>query len=84
MNVCVIFISDNTDIVSTNLTLPNDNTGVVLQDMPWQKKLEYAQNVIFCKEVFQQVGLFFDFYSCVKYCQSQPYIANHSLIYLIY
>lgn len=51
----IYYISDNTDIVSTSLTLPTDISGVVPQDMPWQKKLEFAQNVIFCKEVFQQV-----------------------------
>jgi len=37
--------------------MPHDQGGSVPPDVHWEKKLESAQNVIFCKELFQQVHL---------------------------
>ena len=48
-------VTDNTDLSRVDLTLPTDISGTVPSDAHWQRKLEAAQNVIFCKEVFQQV-----------------------------
>ena len=43
------------DLASAELSLPNNFTGSVPAGAHWQRKLEAAQNVIFCKEVFAQV-----------------------------
>lgn len=44
------------DLASAELSLPNNLTGSVPAGAHWQRKLEAAQNVIFCKEVFAQLA----------------------------
>lgn len=54
IQVTVKRVTDNTDLASVDLKLPTD--GTVPSDVHWQRKLEAAQHVIFCKEVFQQLA----------------------------
>ena len=50
---CVV---DQLDIATADIGLSHQVTAVsVPADAPWPRKLEAAQNVIFCKEVFAQV-----------------------------
>jgi len=47
---------DLLDITAADVGLSHQVTAVpVPADAPWPRKLEAAQNVIFCKEVFAQV-----------------------------
>ena len=48
-------MSDCTELGSVELKFPGTLGGSVPTDAHWQRKLENAQNVIFCKEVFAQV-----------------------------
>lgn len=43
---------DEEDICSAQLT----SSDFVVGDTPWQQKLEKAQNVLFCKELFSQLA----------------------------
>jgi len=44
------------DIATADIGLSSQMTAVTVpSDAPWPRKLEAAQNVIFCKEVFAQV-----------------------------
>lgn len=45
-------ISDSTDLASAELNLSGNISG---SESNWKMKLEAAQNVLFCKEVFSQV-----------------------------
>jgi len=48
---------DQLDITTADACLSHRVTyGTVPADAPWPRKLEAAQNVIFCKEVFAQVS----------------------------
>lgn len=38
------------------MTTASLNTAGPMPDMHWQKKLEAAQNVLFCKELFNQLA----------------------------
>ena len=49
-------IVDSTDLASAELNLHGYISGSPALDGRWQMKLEAAQNVIFCKEVFSQVS----------------------------
>lgn len=44
------------DLTSATLKMPA-GLGAVSVDAYWQQKLEVAQNVLFCKELFAQVHL---------------------------
>lgn len=46
------FIPDEEDICSAQLS----SSDFVSVDTPWQQKLEKAQNVLFCKELFSQLA----------------------------
>jgi len=49
-------VLDQLDIATADVGLSHQMTaGTVPSDAPWPRKLEAAQNVIFCKEVFAQV-----------------------------
>ena len=53
--VCM-FVVDQLDIATANVGLSHQfMAGSVPADAPWPHKLENAQTVIFCKEVFAQV-----------------------------
>jgi len=46
---------DGVDLMSASLHLP-DGIGRPPPNAHWQDRLEGAQNVLFCKELFSQVG----------------------------
>ncbi|KAE8748436.1 hypothetical protein FOCC_FOCC004867 [Frankliniella occidentalis] len=47
---------DDEALFSTTVTSSTLNTAGPMPDMHWQKKLEAAQNVLFCKELFNQLA----------------------------
>ena len=50
-------VVDQLDIATADVGLSHQMTAVTVPaDAPWPRKLEAAQNVIFCKEVFAQVS----------------------------
>ena len=49
-----VLISESMDLTSAILRLP-DGLARYPSDAHWQTKLEAAQNVLFCKELFAQV-----------------------------
>lgn len=55
-NEHVYISSDHEDLCSANISLLNSNTNNSNADMHWQQKLEAAQNVLFCKELFSQLA----------------------------
>lgn len=56
-----MFSADPLDIATADLTIPQRLApGTVSSDTNWSRKLEAAQNVIFCKEVFAQVWCILD------------------------
>lgn len=48
-------MTDKTDLTSAILRMPSD-LGPVHTGPHWQQKLQAAQNVLFCKEIFSQVN----------------------------
>ncbi|KMQ98286.1 mediator of rna polymerase ii transcription subunit 17 [Lasius niger] len=52
----VLCQKDHEDLCSANISLLNSNTNNSNADMHWQQKLEAAQNVLFCKELFSQLA----------------------------
>ncbi|XP_051168629.1 mediator of RNA polymerase II transcription subunit 17 [Leptopilina boulardi] len=52
----VLCQKDQEDLCSANINLLNSNTTSSNADMHWQQKLEAAQNVLFCKELFSQLA----------------------------
>lgn len=52
-----MFIStDDEKLFTTSMNLLSNSTAPPNPDMPWQQKLEAAQNVLFCKELFNQLA----------------------------
>lgn len=52
-----VYVSlDQEDLCNANISLLNSNTNNSNADMHWQQKLEAAQNVLFCKELFSQLA----------------------------
>lgn len=47
---------DQEDLCSANISLLNSSAHSSNTDMHWQQKLEAAQNVLFCKELFSQLA----------------------------
>uniref|UniRef100_T1JGQ6 Uncharacterized protein n=1 Tax=Strigamia maritima TaxID=126957 RepID=T1JGQ6_STRMM len=47
---------DQENLCSARLTIPNPQSGVNNSEGYWQQKLEAAQNVLFCKELFAQLA----------------------------
>lgn len=47
---------DQEDLCSANISLLNNSAHSSNADMHWQQKLEAAQNVLFCKELFSQLA----------------------------
>ena len=55
--VIIVSVVDLLDITTADIGLSHQMTAVTVPaDAPWPRKLEAAQNVIFCKEVFAQVS----------------------------
>lgn len=53
----VVTQKDQEDLCSASINMFNDSPDYPkLQQMYWQKKLEFAQNVLFCKELFNQLA----------------------------
>ncbi|XP_043271278.1 mediator of RNA polymerase II transcription subunit 17 [Venturia canescens] len=52
----VLCQKDQEDLCSANINLLNSSTNSSNADMHWQQKLEAAQNVLFCKELFSQLA----------------------------
>lgn len=53
----VVIQKESEQLVSTNLTQNMDAFGgAISDDVHWQQKLEAAQNVLFCKELFSQLA----------------------------
>lgn len=50
------FISDQEDLCSANINLLGSGPPTSNPDVHWQQKLEAAQNVLFCKELFNQLA----------------------------
>lgn len=55
------------DIMSATLRVP-DEFGRYNPDAHWQAKLEAAQNVLFCKELFAQVILVISIKAVMFFC----------------
>jgi len=52
-----VSVADQLDIATADVCLSHQMTAATVPaDAPWPRKLEAAQNVIFCKEVFAQVS----------------------------
>ncbi|GIY17893.1 mediator of RNA polymerase II transcription subunit 17, partial [Caerostris darwini] len=47
---------DNEQIASGELTIPVSSSSLAQTEIHWQQKLEAAQNVLFCKELFCQLA----------------------------
>lgn len=57
INVELLFLFiDQEDLCSANISLLNNSAHSSNADMHWQQKLEAAQNVLFCKELFSQLA----------------------------
>jgi len=53
----IMSVADQLDIATADVCLSHQVTAMTVPtDAPWPRKLEAAQNVIFCKEVFAQVN----------------------------
>lgn len=52
----VITQKDQEDLCTANVNLLGHGANIVQQSGIWQKSLEYAQNVLFCKELFNQLA----------------------------
>lgn len=52
----VLCQKDQEDLCSANISLLNNSAHSSNADMHWQQKLEAAQNVLFCKELFSQLA----------------------------
>ena len=53
----VVIQKESEQLVSANLTQNMDTVGGAMSDdVHWQQKLEAAQNVLFCKELFSQLA----------------------------
>ncbi|XP_059476360.1 mediator of RNA polymerase II transcription subunit 17 [Neocloeon triangulifer] len=52
----VYFQKDQETLCSNKLNMPAPSTANAIPDMYWQPKLEAAQNVLFCKELFNQLA----------------------------
>ncbi|XP_036147332.1 mediator of RNA polymerase II transcription subunit 17 isoform X2 [Monomorium pharaonis] len=48
--------TDQEDLCNANISLLNSSANNSNTDMHWQQKLEAAQNVLFCKELFSQLA----------------------------
>lgn len=53
--VIILFV-DQEDLCSVNVNLLGSGSPASNTDMNWQQKLEAAQNVLFCKELFNQLA----------------------------
>lgn len=52
----VITQKDQEDLCTANVNLLGHGSNITPQFGVWQKTLEFAQNVLFCKELFQQLA----------------------------
>ncbi|KRT83710.1 hypothetical protein AMK59_4609 [Oryctes borbonicus] len=54
--ISVLCQKDQEDLFSTNVNLLSSGPSTSNTDVHWQQKLEAAQNVLFCKELFNQLA----------------------------
>lgn len=54
--IYVSIVDKNDTLTSGNLSLPFNHSNVSNVDLNWQQKLENAQNVLFCKELFAKLA----------------------------
>lgn len=52
----VVTQKDQEDLCSANVMFADSAEYQKVREMYWQKKLEFAQNVLFCKELFNQLA----------------------------
>ena len=52
----VVIQKESEQLVSVNICQSGAFDPSLVEDVHWQKKLEQAQNVIFCKELFAQLA----------------------------
>ena len=52
----VVIQKESEQLISTNICQNGTFDPALVEDVHWQKKLEQAQNVIFCKELFSQLA----------------------------
>lgn len=52
----VVIQKESEQLVSANICQSGGFDPALVEDVHWQKKLEHAQNVIFCKELFAQLA----------------------------
>ena len=52
----VVIQKESEQLVSANMCQSGTFDPSLVEDVHWQKKLEQAQNVIFCKELFAQLA----------------------------
>lgn len=50
-----LILTESADVTSAILQVPSGIGGTMPNDYPWQPRLEAAQSVLFCKELFSQV-----------------------------
>ncbi|XP_074660283.1 mediator of RNA polymerase II transcription subunit 17-like [Tubulanus polymorphus] len=56
IQVAIKKVQESQDVASAMLKIPTNLESSVPSDASWQHKLESAQNVIFCKELFAQLA----------------------------
>ena len=49
-------IADQEDLLNAQVNFLNSPSTTTSTDIHWQQKLEAAQNVLFCKELFNQLA----------------------------
>lgn len=52
----MLSVSDDEKLFNTSFSLLNSTSTPSNPDLTWQQKLEAAQNVLFCKELFNQLA----------------------------
>ena len=52
----MVQFADQEDLCSANINLLTSGPPATNSDVHWQQKLEAAQNVLFCKELFNQLA----------------------------
>lgn len=50
------FVPDQEDLCAASINLQNAHATTYGADVHWQQRLESAQNVLFCKELFNQLA----------------------------
>lgn len=81
--VVTMSVVDQLDITTADACLSHRVTyGTVPADAPWPRKLEAAQNVIFCKEVFAQVSKCIQVFTWLSRIVLSPHFLRYSVFIL--